>query len=220
MVRALLNCTKSQTRRPLRDQSPVDLGAFKYGGHFSRRPVFDKVAKAVVGHRLASVHCPYGQPGDQIWVRETFFAFGRWETRYSEKKKRDEWHFIDMTLECDRAYQFAADNPDLPLAKDRGLTPGWWKRPAIFMPRAACRITLENASVRVERLQDISEDDAIAEGVDGPMCAAAVGRAPSRFNLLPAAIHGYSHLWESLNGAGSWDANPWVWVVEFRRIEK
>ena len=109
---------------------------------------------------------PYGQQGDILWVRETFYAFGRWVTRYSEKKRRDEWHFIDMTAQCGRAYQYEADSPDVPLATGRGgALPGWHKRPAIFMPRAASRILLEIVSVRVERLNGISETDARAEGV-------------------------------------------------------
>lgn len=92
--------------------------------------------------------------------------------------------------------------------------PGWYTRPAIFMPRAASRILLEIASVRVERLQDISEPDAAAEGwprrpevSDDPQVHA------------DAARDWYMDLWEQINGAGSWAANPWVWVVEFRRIE-
>jgi hypothetical protein len=83
----------------------------------------------------------------------------------------------------------------------------WWrKRPSIHMPRWASRITLEITGVRVERLQHISEHDAKAEGVESAQCCGA-------------HYHGFSKLWQSINGPDSWDANPWVWVVEFRRAD-
>jgi hypothetical protein len=209
MVRALLDGSKAQTRRALRvqplDVLPMngDLTGREWVGLMTREP---KPEGQVF-------RCKFGQSGDRLWVRETFFAYGRWETRYSEKKQRDEWHFIDMTAECDRAYQYAASNPDVPLATGRGPMPGWYTRPAIHMPRAASRILLEITGVRVERLQDISEADAAAEGwsrrpevSDDPQVHA------------DAARDWYMDLWEQINGTGSWAANPWVWVVEFKRV--
>lgn len=196
MVRALLDGTKTQTRRTAK---------LTGGGH----------VKETGGHRRwhpgdpnAVQACPYGHPGDHIWVRETFFAFGRWETRFSAKKGRDEWHFVDMTLECGRAYGY--DEPHgFSLAKRRrsGAAPTWHRRPAIFMPRAASRITLEITGVRVERLQDIGRGDAMAEGCPFPNMVQ--GSDPRRW---------YAELWEQLNGPGSGEANPWVWVVEFKRV--
>jgi hypothetical protein len=155
-----------------------------------------------------------------VWVRETFFAYGRWETRYSEKKKRDEWHFVDMTPECDRLYQYAADNPDLPLAMFRdSVTPQWWKRPAIFMPRAASRILLDVTRVRVERLQEISEADARDEGIKDGGCVNCGDPEPCGcLNPSPDPRDAYLGLWEDINGVGAWAGNPWVWVVEFRRV--
>lgn len=100
------------------------------------------------------------------------------------------------------------------------------------MPRWASRITLEVTGVRVERLQDISEADAIAEGVErgkdfpgwyrGPLPGDSPGLEPSGRNFkIPTAFHqlAYRALWESINGPGSWEANPWVWVVEFKRLK-
>ncbi|WP_261539146.1 hypothetical protein [Burkholderia multivorans] len=166
--------------------------------------------------QCAPTRCPYGVPGDHLWVRETHIAYGRWETRFSEKKGRDEWHFIDMTLETGREYRF---DGDLPNASRGGATPAWWRRPSIFMPRAAARTLLEVTGVRVERLQRISEPDARAEGVTieehhtRGYCAGA---------YRPPSIRAFHDLWDSLNAARGhgWDVNPWVWVVEFRRIEK
>jgi hypothetical protein len=177
MVHALLAGTKTQTRRAVKVQ----------GG---------------IAH--ADARSPYGRPGDRLWVRETFFAYGRWDKRYNEKKQRDEWRFADTTRESGRTYRYAADDPDLPVQKGRSATPGWYARPALFMPRAASRILLEVVSVRVERLQAISEQDAIAEGVER-----GAGNP----------VDSYRALWERINGAGSWDANPLIWVVEFRRGE-
>jgi hypothetical protein len=89
-------------------------------------------------------------------------------------------------------------------------------RPAIHMPRAASRITLEITGVRVERLQDISEDDALAEGCS----STAIVHEDGEDYTGHYASEEYQVLWESINGPGSWDANPWVWVVEFKRLEQ
>jgi hypothetical protein len=175
MVHALLLGIKTQTRRALRPQPPDE--------------------------PPAGLRCRLGAPGDRLWVRETFVAYGRWETRYNQKKQRSEWYFIDMTLETGQAYRF--DRADPAAARRAGATPTWHKRPALFMPRVASRILLEIASVRTERLLDISDQDVISEGCpDGVTDARAW----------------YRQLWETLNGPGSWDANPWVWVVDFRRV--
>ncbi len=235
MVRATLDDSKTQTRRAFSGHMINLMNAAADIGEVSRFMQEGFLDENDISY--IESFCPYGQPGDRLWVRETFFAFGRWETRFSEKKKRDEWHFVDMTFECDRLYQYAADNPDLPLAKGRSATPGWHKRPAIFMLRVASRITLEIVSVRIERLQDISETDAIAEGVEPNWCGdlstglngfGGQGWVPKcgwrnymedeEGDPCYPAADSYRSLWESINGAGSWDANPWVWVVEFKRM--
>jgi hypothetical protein len=228
MVRALLDGSKTQTRRIMKPQptpTPAD-----YPGPRGHRWPSDAVQSMVHIEEemqkltgMAGDCCPHGDRGDRLRVRETFLAFGRWETRFSPKKERDEWHFVDMTMECDRRYQYAADNPDVPLAKGRGGTlPGWHTRPAIFMPRAASRTLLEIVSVRVERLNDCSESDALAEGVlkvsenfykGLPAWAGYDGAFPR-----PDAYTAYYDLWESINGKGSWDTNPFVWILEFKRV--
>ena len=173
--------------------------------------------------RSGPTRCPYGQPGDSLWGRETFFAWGRWETRYSAAKGRDEWHFVDMTLECGKAYLHAASRPQpQPLGgkRDGGVTPRWWKRPAIFMPRAASRIHLEVTEVRVERLQAISEADCLAEGIapyTGPLRWVRYLDALTGEPIHNTARAAYLALWDAINGAGSAATNPWVWAVNFRR---
>lgn len=221
MVRATLAGTKTQTRRVVKPQPERRVGpmlAFKKraGDGFWLWPNARE-------HIVAE--CPYGQPGARLWVRETFYAWGRWETRFSVKKGRDEWHFIDMTLEAGKSYLYAANGQQpQPMGGKRhkgGVTPTWWKRPAIFMPRWASRITLEVTGVRVERLQDISFEDCKSEGAWGPD-ESIVEKVAQHFGIDFLAANpylAYRMLWESINGAGSWEANPWVWVVEFKRQE-
>jgi len=233
MVLAIDNGYKTQTRRVVKPepfsgeyfQGEVGFDGFRLprdGGH----PKAKFSVEAVGGGAYLSdeFQCPYGQPGDRLWVRETFFAFGRWEHRHSEGKGRLEWHFVDMTIECDRAYQYAADNPKIPVARGRSTTPAWHKRPAIHMPRSACRTVLQVVSVRVERLCEISETDAVAEGIglvtDHMKASAAYGMYHSRMpdgkmHYGDNAVDLYRQLWEQINGANSWTRNPWVWAVGF-----
>jgi hypothetical protein len=205
MVRALLDGTKTQTRRVVKDLPPWEITEICHdaGGTGKWMPN----GPSPSGKGMAAGHwrhCPYGRSGDRLWVRESFVAFGRWETRYSEKKQRDEWHFVDLTLETDQAYRFDGADPDA--RRRTGAAPTWHSRPSLFMPRAASRILLDVVSVRVERLQDISHEDAECEGVK------------CNYSALGFRDH-YRHLWESINGPSSWDANPWVWVVEFKRVQ-
>lgn len=219
MVRALRAGTKTQTRRLVKPQPIRVDGGVPFG---------DGPAWAHAAPRTAMIPCAYGKRGDRLWVRETYFAFGRWETRFSVKKRRYEWHFIDMTLECGHEYAYAADGYSVaPHRRTSGVTPTWWKRPAIFMPRAASRITLEVTGVRVERLQNISEVDAVAEGLTFSALARRSESCMGIYELrMPDgkthfddnACTLYRKLWEQINGPGSWDANPWVWVVEFKRV--
>ncbi|KRC36271.1 hypothetical protein [Acidovorax sp. Root219] len=166
---------------------------------------------------VAAELCPYGHPGDRLWMRETFYAWGRWETRFSSKKGRDEWHFVDLTQECGMAYRYHADETLLVPPRGMGGAVRWWKRPAIFMPLVASRCNMELQAVRVERLQDITEADALREGIV---------RQPDGGYGLPDTTHYHAadprmsfwSLWESINGTGSVDANPWVWVLSFNRL--
>ncbi|WP_175682688.1 hypothetical protein [Burkholderia cenocepacia] len=202
--------------------------------------VLESPTRASHEWRCAPTRCPYGVAGDHLWVRETHIAYGRWETRYSPKKERDEWHFIDMTLETGREYRFDGAVPN---AKRGGVLPAWWRRPSIFMPRAAARTLLEVTGVRVERLQAISEADAAAEGVESPeterdnhdwaVCPRCGGTRlydaiGPNLGVMPDTdcfecdthIKRFRYLWDSINAARGygWDTNPFLWVVEFRRI--
>lgn len=201
MVRALLAGTKTQTRRALRVQPPAGTFQVSTWHHPDPRPHF--FAWQELPHETAMIAddwahpCPYGQPGDRLWVREAFMhepADYCWEA--------------SVSIPCRPAHTvYRADHDD---AESRGA--GW--KPSIHMPRSLSRITLEVVGVRVERLQDISEVDAQAEGC-ALECMTPTGDDSG------SAIHGpggYIALWEAINGPGSWGANPWVWVVEFKRI--
>lgn len=159
--------------------------------------------------------CPHGQPGDRLWVRETWQAIHEElngdgyvdETTYAPSIPKEEdnyWHPV-----------FAADNwcEDI---NQRGFP---W-RPAIHMPRWASRILLEITDVRVERLNAISEHDAQAEGVGKLRGGFWQHYQPSWTQHQLSARGSYVTLWKSIYGEESWNSNPWVWVIEFKRIEE
>lgn len=176
MVRAILNGHKTQTRRVVKDIDPVEDLLFA-------SPDGTRARRVCSGAYGPWVTCPYGKPGDRLWVRETF-----------------------ATLDCHHGQTvYRADG-------EKNFTEMTWK-PPIYMPRRGSRITLEIVGLRVDRLQDISDEDAKAEG-------APEQRHPHGGSTLPQSYHGYRELWESINGPGSWDKNPWVWVVEFKRIDQ
>lgn len=240
MVRAILEGRKTQTRRVLKSEvpdTPFDLkcDAFRNVPQ-SNCGISDTWTMAQARHcggwsteytwHGRFLKCPYGKPGDRLWVRETFYAFGRWETRFSEKKGRDEWHFVDLTKECGQEYQYPGSMEFEMPKRSAGITPCWWKRPALFMPRSASRILLEITDVRVERLQDISDADAIAEGVQHKCYQNIEGDFftvdPETEKILGMTIGdyktGFQSIWQSINGAESWAANPWVWAITFKKI--
>lgn len=223
MVRAILDGTKTQTRRLVKPQPepiPVDVPKAP-GDNGWWWPA--KAARSMVQIRDMGAFCPYGKLGDRLWVREAFFAWGRWETRFSAKKGRDEWHFVDMSAESGNDYLYAADgvsNTQAFIKRRGGVQPMYWMRPSIHMPRRASRILLQLVSVRVERLNDISEADALAEGIHQETVDMILGTAEAMNQREPRpAREAYRLLWEDINGPGSWAANPWVWCVEFKRVQ-
>lgn len=207
MVRALLSGAKTQTRRVVKPQ-PTKLIA-----GLSCIPVHihpDDWAWSLGAPGCSVVSCkpngpdgwalensPYGQPGERLWVKETIRKTGEFPDGYATS-------------------EYVADGA--PTVAD-----AWpWQRRtlvSIHCPRGLSRINLEIVSVRVERLQSISEVDAIAEGLDFvPDGAAAHGIKGLATSWSNDPRKSYRALWESINGPGSWEANPWVWVVEFKRI--
>lgn len=203
MVRAILAGTKTQTRRVVK---PQPTPATQFNTNVPHQPgdwiwpYKDSSAQRVTnlpgGPEGWSKHCPYGQPGDRLWVREA--------------------HMLDPPIDftwpsVGDTFASVADIPDryrspehVLYRADEKLTGEWRWRSPIHMPRWASRITLEVTDVRVQRLREINELDALAEGI-----------AHSTFNDPRVE---YRWLWEAINGAGAWDANPWVWAVSFERV--
>ena len=195
MVRALLDGSKTQTRRVLKVPHENPLGKWEvlpWGGPNGGRTRDGKTVpfQNVIGHTRTGeiIACPYGEPGDRLWVREA--------------------HAVDGKKVFFRAAHEESEGAG-PRVDIR------W-RPSIHMPRWASRITLEITSVRVERLQDISDADCVAEGCGALPSAIGCPMTSAPGETIPRAM--FRALWESINGHGSWAANPWVWRVEFRRL--
>jgi hypothetical protein len=211
MVKAILDGRKSQTRRVLRPQPFLnDSEGEKWWFLDRSEDGYGKTNGAWKdGDSAYWTYCPYGQPGTKLWVRETWAAFD--ETAIRDRER----NFVFYRADDEKKYE----------------TDGKW-RPSIFMPRWASRITLEITKVRVERVQEISEEDAEAEGIRryrrefGQEGGFPEGWEDSRPGYggsvwIPSAFKdAYRNLWDAINskrGCG-WDTNPWVWVIEFKRF--
>jgi hypothetical protein len=225
MVRAILEDQKKQTRRVVKlpDLQPWQLAAGVQRWEFSEcfnslencdnfiAGFLDKIGNDCL------IKSPYGKPADpafdrpadRLWVREAFCIESNREVTYEPPfddgrpiRHHNDEHWGPWWQQPH--YRATDPTPELEVGTD---DPGVKWRPSIFMPRWASRILLEITAIRVERLQDISEADARAEGIAKNQC-------PDWHALMD-----YQVLWESINGPGSWAANPWVWVVEFRRVQ-
>lgn len=200
MVNAILDGRKTQTRRVVKDQGSIEFDGDGFvWAHNSK-----------LGHPCDYSctsgpydMCPYGQPGDFLWVRETHAIVPRTAYRMSDG--------VQQIINPD-------DNHDAAIFKsnwDRS-PPGRW-RPSIHMPRWASRLTLEITDVHVERLNDISADDAHAEGVQAWIETFNQSSSYHENGQLQAyPVTAFSRLWQSINGPDSWDANPWVWCISFK----
>ena len=209
MVKAILEGRKTQTRRVISKR-------VKNGGEwFTSIPTSFQTPDRIVKHWP----CPYGQVGTQLWVKETHYLFGKWVKNGLTKTGKQKWAFKPIG----RQVKYLDNPPDVvERSKDRV---GWFKRPSIFMPRWASRITLEITDIRVQHLQDITDDDAFEEGMTQHL-AAMLGlggealQSEEEFNFTQTR-RVFRNLWDSINakrGYG-WDMNPWVWVIKFRRVE-
>jgi hypothetical protein len=204
MVRALLAGRKTQTRRVVKGLPERSLDYDRQWHANVLRPSrplpkwswWDGPPHGQSIYHTAT--CPYGQPGDRLWVRETL------------RRAPDLW-----TYAADGAEVGWPARRDLAL-KERDVVV------SIHMPRAACRLTLEITDVRIERLHDISEDDAEAEGVREPSIGPIHMVSPEACGEVDRetapALFLWEMLWRSINGADSWEANPWVWALSFNAV--
>lgn len=184
MVRAILEGRKTMTRRVIKPPYEDFFDEWWYAGAHHPQATFMCVSDRTVSQReYKTIRCPYGVPGDRLWVREAW-------------KPNDQCSCYD-TCYCP-AILYRADYTHDLLAEWKAEGDKGWK-PSIHMPRWASRLLLENRRVVPQRLHDITEEDARAEGVS---CVAA-----------------FRELWDSINGKRSpWDKNDWVWAVTFRRV--
>lgn len=268
MVKAILEGRKTQTRRlnglddvnkiqDAWDAARVTVGALNYKVKKSAK---GKYGATFISHPGAIVNntinvcpqiCPYGQPGDRLWVRENW-RIGAWDENNGRfaldycdgPDKRwitvpestddylGEGVFEHYWMQCSDELSKKGILPDSDgqYHWEHGKSPLRW-RPSTHMPRWASRINLEITGVRVERVQDISEDDVFAEGIEklSDPCDVKTERAMKKClgknewddfgPYWTDPIFAYSCLWKSIYGPGAWEKNPWVWVVEFKMAE-
>lgn len=207
MVRAIIEGKKTQTRRVVKPRKDLSFGCL------------------LQPHELAGevnagdyMNCPYGKPGDRLWVRETWC--GQLDSHTSQLIYNEDGNTYKCLYRADGEHVVLDDGDGFTKHNKDGSEASPWK-PSIHMPRDCSRINLEITGVRVERLNDISDADAEAEGLS---------KFPHKGDFAYAwkdgdkhghatATGAYRNLWEEINGPGSWDANPWVWVVEFKQIQ-
>ncbi|SBY47693.1 hypothetical protein [Klebsiella pneumoniae] len=202
MVRAILDGRKTQTRRPIKWKQTrfTEIGEREDG---SKWPWSEDAE-----HACDFWHpCPFGAVGNRIWVRETFCTVD--DTHYGGEKLVD----YRATPKFEESHPAGWDS-----APNDAEALKW--RPSIHMPRWASRILLEITDVRVERLNAISEEDARAEGIIDSGCLNCGEPEPCGCaNPEPDATDAFAYLWQSIYGQENWNANPWVWVIEFKRVE-
>ncbi|HBO4894637.1 TPA: hypothetical protein L4V44_004524 [Pseudomonas aeruginosa] len=183
MVRAILEGRKTVTRRAVKDTGFYAVDAAIHGNEVALRE-----------REALSTRCPFGQPGDRLWVREAWAADAQVDAIAPRDLSQGEpiWYPADFSVRQTGCSM---------ISRGRG-------RPSIHMPRWASRILLEITAVRVERLQDITPNQCIAEG--------AWREKDKELGRGQEAIAAFADLWRSTGG--DWDSNPWVWVVEFKRV--
>lgn len=216
MVRAILDGSKTQTRRVVKPQPPDNHEPPYQRSDGEWVTTLNEPPHTLLDFKM---RCPYGQPVDRLWVRETFYVDTMPDGRLPGGPViLDDWGGAPLDM---RDVYYRADGeccdqiPECSCAEVG--RPNW--RPSIFMPRWASRLTLDVLEVRVERVQDISEEDARAEGV-------TLESVNGTLNGEPAKIQPFTHrssfgfLWNTLNAKRgySWESNPFVWVVVFQRV--
>ncbi|HBV9140322.1 TPA: hypothetical protein MD909_002403 [Klebsiella pneumoniae] len=226
MVRAILDGRKTQTRREVKLNLDIarlattydwatSLAANHYQGLAEEQ--IQQKAESLRGvihpvildnGQMVSIICPHGKPGDRIWVREAFRVHSLATdvaTLVYKASERNSW-----TEQTHRVPVAVCNKP---------ATPEKWT-PSLHMPRWASRILLEITNVRVERLNAISEEDARAEGIiDGGCLNCGEPEPCGCANPEPDATDAFAYLWQSIYGQENWNADPWVWVIEFKRVE-
>lgn len=234
MVRAILDGTKTQTRRISKNVGKFGVKGCAYvSSGIARKAGVDGVCTCI------EVKSQFGQPGDRLRVKEAAWMWCERRPNGKTPTGRQKWHYMPLKS---APVLYVANYPERPVmdivSQETFNKWGWRFKVGRFLPKWASRITLEIISVRVERLQDISEADSIAEGVAHcelsgfeaywnnylfktahPRHGTELSDEEHRIRAMMSPARSYQSLWESINGHGSWDLNPWVWKIEFRRIQ-
>ncbi|HHQ5760433.1 TPA: hypothetical protein ACSRHF_000910 [Klebsiella variicola subsp. variicola] len=219
MVRAILAGRKTQTRRIMNVQPESNQFGLLHITSSTKRSDIGKYHWAesnATGNHVRSklFSCPFGAVGDRIWVRETF------QGPLFDYDLMDSYCKDPTPFEKPAFCVYKADGVPAPEFYDADDELHCCWRPSIHMPRWASRILLEITDVRVERLNAISEEDARAEGIiDGGCLNCGEPEPCGCANQEPDATDAFAYLWQSIYGQENWNANPWVWVIEFKRIE-
>lgn len=230
LVQAILDGNKTMTRRIINnteDHYYQSLVHHATGKHtFVLNDNYNPTDKDV-----KEVKCPYGEVGDVLWVREEHYAYGIWVKNGTTKTGKQKYKFKrtgrvyynDTYPEGFKFYKSLASHTKAGKLPD---SPSFYKRLSRFMPKKFCRIFLQIKSIKVERLQDISEADAIAEGVleydDGTYKNYSTKKGLREQDGVECLLAkgSFQTLWMEINGIENWKENPWLWVIEFQRIEK
>ncbi len=227
MVRAILEGRKTVTRRVVKETKAHADGfiMLDHGKGWWPYNMFGDSEVDSEGMEYP-IACPYGKPGDRLWVRESWWQAGDWQATYPEDDTGAWFGSRRVVYSADGTPPNEPNN-----SYPNGLRNGaysatapnkiWRHRPSIHMPRWASRIILEITDVHVERLKDISDNEIEAEGVDLDALADGQDRydmchAGSGADGRPTLLTAWRHLWESTGG--DWAANPWIWAVEFKRV--
>jgi hypothetical protein len=208
MVNAILMGNKSMTRRIVKSKTGVfDISMNTDGSNKWPRNLDEDE------RWISDMTCPYGYVGDILWVRETWCL----KTPYGPEEYYFGYKAFDSCLNIKASSKYDYESPDI------------WK-PSIHMPKEACRLFLKITNIRVERLQDISEEDAIREGIlrfgpnhwliyDKTWDISKVAIENGADPITNSALKSFQSLWTSINGMESWNLNPWVWVIEFEKVK-
>ena len=221
MVRATFEGRKTQTRRVMKPQPYIVADGWMWAkvGHLIENLSGTRYVKS----KMAPL-CPYGAPGDRLYVRETHYRYGKWLKNGKTSTGRQKWRFKPLNNEI----HFDTDDLEsLDIRPTSYRKQAWYKRPSIFLPKGYQRINLEITAIRVERVQEISEEDALNEGIE--KVSQSMGRSAYPIygelfdklgQLTISPQYSFQCLWDSINAKRGypWKDNPWVWVVEFKRV--
>lgn len=211
MVKAILDGRKTQTRRVIRN--PLNGDYMPTQCQWYHPTKVDRKGLLYPGEKVFGVAdedngwvCPFGAPGDRLWVKELHWRKGQWFKNGLTKSGKVKWRF-EAAMNAPETISFTQP-PELARRPEYG----WYKRTSLFMPRWASRITLEITEVRVQRVQEIHRRDAQAEGV---LCRHCKGYTDNTTGCT--CVSEFQKLWDSCGY--NWAANPWTWAISFKRIK-